>query len=116
MKAEDLEDLFVPTDKCPLDFLAEMEERIKNAWIFADDTVIENLKNSKGVTRKPAGLTGYLLIWKKTKDYPETKLKYDIFYGTGWYVFVRIEADDISYKNIGSVREPNKIIRLSMAK
>lgn len=113
MKAEDL---FVPTDKCPLDFLAEMGERIKNAWIFADDTVIENLKNSKGVTRKPKGLTDYLLIWENTKDYPETKLQYNIFYGTGWYVFVRIEADNISYKNIGNVREPSKIIRLKMAK
>ena len=43
-------------------------------------------------------------------------IQHDIFYGTGWYVFVRIEADDISYKNIGSVREPSKIIRLKMAK
>ena len=35
-----VEDLFVPTDKCPLDFLAEMGERIKGAWILFDDTVV----------------------------------------------------------------------------
>ena len=93
-----------------------MGERIKDTWIFADNTVIENLKNSNGVTRKPDGLTGFLIIWEETEDYPETKLECDFFYGTGWWVFVRIEADDISYKHISSVSEPSKIIRLKMAK
>lgn len=110
------EDLFVPTDKCPLDFLAEMGERIKNAWIFVDDTIIENLKKSNGVTRKKASLIGWTLTWEATEDYPETKVEYNIFYGTGWYVLNRIEADDIAYKEINHVREPSEIIRLKMAK
>lgn len=109
------EDLFVPADKCPLDFLAEMGERIQNTWIFADESVIQNLKKSDGVIDKQHGLRGHLLTWEATEEYPETKIIYDIFYGTGWYVLVEIEAEDIAYKAIGKVREPNAIIRLKMA-
>lgn len=109
------EDLFVPADKCPLDFLAEMGERIQNTWIFADESVIQNLKKSDGVIDKQHGLRGHLLTWKATEEYPETKVIYDIFYGTGWYVLVEIEAEDIAYKAIGKVREPNAIIHLKMA-
>lgn len=109
------EDLFVPTNKCPLNFLAEMGERIQNTWIFADESVIQNLKKSDGVIDKQHGLRGHLLTWEATDEYPETKVIYDIFYGTGWYVLVEIEAEDIAYKAIGKVREPNAIIRLKMA-
>lgn len=109
-----IEDLFVPVDKCPLDFLAEMGERIKNTWIFADETVINNLRESNGVTHKQSCLIGFTLTWEATEDYPKTEVEYHIFYGTSWYVLYRIEADDIAYKGI--VREPSEIIRLKMAK
>ena len=109
------EDLFVPADKCPLDFLAEMGERIKNSWIFVDQTVVNKLKESEGVTDKRHGLMGHCLTWEATEDYPETKVVYDVFYGTGWYVILEIEADDIAYKTIGSVKEADAVIRLKMA-
>ena len=92
-----------------------MGERIQNTWIFADESVIQNLKKSDGVIDKQHGLRGHLLTWEATDEYPETKVIYDIFYGTGWYVLVEIEAEDIAYKAIGKVREPNAIIRLKMA-
>ena len=110
-----VEDLFVPTDKCPLDFLAEMGERIKGAWILFDDTVVTNLKQSDGVIIKNHGFGGKELIWEATEDYPETMIIYDSFYGTGWYVLYEVEADDIAYTSVSSVREPNTIIRLKMA-
>lgn len=72
-------------------------------------------EKSDGVIDKQHGLRGHLLTWEATEEYPETKIIYDIFYGTGWYVLVEIEAEDIAYKAIGKVKEPNAIIRLKMA-
>ncbi len=111
-----VEDLFVPAGKCALDFLTEMEEWewIKNSWIFLDETVTNNLKQSDGVIVKKYGFGSKELIWEATEDYPERRIIYDSFYGTGWYVFYEDEADYTTY-SVQSIREPNAIVRLKMA-
>ena len=108
------EDLFVPTDKCPLDFLAEMGERIANAWIFVDDSVIENLKNSDGVTHE-RGDNCFFLSWEATEEYPKTEVIYRDFEYTGWHYIIVIEADDIAFKKLDENKEPEYIFRLKMA-
>ena len=109
-----VEDLFVPTDKCPLDFLAELGERIKDAWILFDDTVVAKLEQSADVITDSFVSSGQQLTGKATEDYLDTII-IDSFYDTGWYVLYEVEADDIAYTSVSSVREPNTIIRLKMA-
>lgn len=109
-----VEDLVVPTDKCPLDFLAEMGERIANAWIFVDKSVIKNLKNSDGVTYEPC-CNCYSLSWEATEECPKTEVLYQDFERTGWYYIIAIEADDIAFKELYKKEEPEYIFRLKMA-
>ena len=110
----EVKDLFVPKDKFPMAFLSEQGERIKNSWIFLHESVIQNLRESNGVT-DGEGLNCLLMTWKATKEYPETKLAYDSFDGTGWYIIIGIVADDIAYDELHHVREPESIFRLKMA-
>ena len=104
-----VEDLFVPTDKCPLDFLAEMGERIKGAWILFDDTVVTNLKQSDDVIIDNFGFSGKRLTWEATEDYPETMIIYDSFYGTGWYILYKVEADDIAIHLLAPFENPTQL-------
>lgn len=109
-----VEDLFVPTGKCPLDFLAEMGERIQNAWIFVDKSIIENLKNSDGVQCEK-GYNCRILTWAATDKYPKTEVMYKQFMGTGWYIIITIDADDIAFKDLYKIKDPDCIVRLKMA-
>ena len=38
--------IIVPKDRCPLEVLAEMGERTRNAWIFLHKNVFERLRRS----------------------------------------------------------------------
>ena len=109
-----VEDLVVPTDKCPLDFLAEMGERIANAWIFVDTSVIRKLVYSDGATYEIGG-NCKILSWKTSEEYPETQVIYQDFECTGWYYIIAIEADDIAFKELYEKKEPEYIFRLKMA-
>lgn len=109
-----VEDLVVPTDKCPLDFLAEMGKRIANAWIFVDTSVIKNLKNSNGVTYETGG-NCKILSWEATEEYPKTEVVYQDLECTGWYYIIAIEADDIAFKQLYQKKDPEYLFRLKMA-
>ena len=106
--------IIVPKDECPLDVLAEMEDRTENAWIFLHSNAFQKLQRSEGVSREEGSRDGVIvLIWKETKDYPETRIAIDICaLATDWKPIIFISASDISF-NLMSV-DPEEIFFLKM--
>ena len=91
--------IIVPKDKCPLDVLAEMEERTKDAWIFLHRNAFEKLKNSEGVSVKEGNKVGTLVFtWEATEEYPETRIVVDVCgMTTDWKPIILISASDIAF-------------------
>ena len=93
--------ILVPKDKCPMDILAEMGERIRNSWIFLHENAYQHLLKSKGVSHSTGNIMNRnqntLIKWKATKDFPETVVFCDVPDAKGWGKITHIEADDISY-------------------
>lgn len=111
----ELLNLTVPQDMCALDFLAEMKERTKNAWIFLHDSVISKLLKSDGVKCKERSHNCRILSWEATDEYPATQVVISSFKAKGWYSVIAIKAEDIAFKEIDNIEEPERIIRLKMA-
>lgn len=88
--------VLVPKDKWPLDVLAEMGERTKNAWIFFQANIVKKLVADADSCEK----------------YPETKLLLMPFYKR-WFFCNEIYANDISFRF--PTKEPEQIIFLKMA-
>lgn len=91
--------IVVPNDKCPLDVLAEMNERTANAWIFLHRNAFEKLQHSDGVSCKEGRKQGTIeLTWEATDDYPETRVVIDVCaMATDWKPIILISASDISF-------------------
>lgn len=106
--------IIVPKDKCPLDVLAEMEDRTENAWIFLHSNAVEKLQHSEGVLYKEGRREGTIVLtWEATKDYPETRIVIDICSQcTDWKPILLISATDISF-NLMSV-DPEDLYFLKM--
>lgn len=103
----------VPMDKCPLDVLAEMEERTKDAWIFLHSNAVEHLQHSDGVSSKKGRRT-LVLTWEATEEYPETRVIVDICnLNSDWKPITLISASDIAF-TLMSV-DPEDIYFLKMA-
>ena len=102
----------VPKDKCPLDVLAEMEERTANAWIFLHDNVVENLQ--KSCDEYHLLYRGIRLKWNATKNVPDTSvlINRDILGGVHWNFVYFIDADNIAF-NYRSFN-PDELIFLQM--
>lgn len=87
----------VPKDKCPLDVLAEMGERTKNAWIFLHQNALEKLLSTadeKSVTGK---LAYHELRWNATEEFPATSVCIEHNTQTDWLKVVGITATDIAF-------------------
>jgi len=110
----ELLNLIVPMDKCPLDFLAEMEEKTQNAWIFMHRSCIANLEQSDGVTIESGDHECHTLTWEATEEYPETILTYG-FFSEEWSHVIAVKADDIAFKEIDNIVDPEYVIRLKIA-
>lgn len=115
MKPENI--TFIPKDKCPLDVLAQMGERIKDDWIFLHRNVIDNLEHSSGVSLKVNHDNTLTLSWKATEDYPETKIVIDLCSSAYtkylvWKPVILILAADIKYDLIPT--DTDEIIFLQM--
>ena len=91
--------ILVPKDKCPLNVLAEMGERIKESWIFLHFNAVEKLQHSDGVSCKEGRKQGTLVLtWEATEAYPETRVVVDICaLNTEWKPIISISASDIAY-------------------
>lgn len=107
--------LTVPQDMCALDFLAKMKERTKNAWIFLHVSIIRKLLKSDGVKCEEGIHNCRILSWEATDEYPTTQLVFSSFEAKGWYTVIAIKAEDIAFKEIDNIEEPECIIRLMAA-
>ena len=102
--------ILVPKDKCPLDVLAEMGERTKNAWIFLHQNAVDKLRRTADETCEVA-VGVYRFDWKATEEFPETILRFDISRGV-WSKITSITADDIAFKITSA--DPEDIYFLKM--
>lgn len=64
--------ILVPKDKCPLDVLAEMGERTKNAWIFLHQNATEKLKKTADECKYSSN-TVYTLLWNSSLSFETIK-------------------------------------------
>lgn len=110
----ELLNLTVPKDKCLFDFLAEMGPRCQNAWIFINADLVMELKGSKPFEIEP-GYHCFIYSCDATEEYPATQMIYSAFDAKYWYTVMQIIADDIPFKDINDIEEPDCIIRLRRA-
>lgn len=89
--------ILVPKDKCPLDVLAEMGERTRNAWIFLNKNLFPSLVNSNCSSCKQIR-RHYVLTWEATSEYPKTEVIIDDSEDATWRSIINIFADDIAFK------------------
>ena len=92
--------ILVPKDKCPLDVLAEMGERIENAWIFLHSDDVENSYNNTCgfcINKGHGTLGAKDLIWED--DYPKIAVTIDaLALPTEWHPIIQMSyADNIDY-------------------
>lgn len=90
--------ILVPKYKSPLDVLAEMEEQIKESWIFLHFNAVEKLQHSDGVSCKEGRKQGTLVLtWEATETYRETTIVVDICgLNSEWKPIIFISAFDIA--------------------
>lgn len=93
--------ILVPKDKCPLDVLSEMGERIRNSWIFLHENAYQHLLKSEGASCSIGNQMNAnqeaLIVWEATKKYPKTVLFVEVPEPIGWGKITSIEAKDISF-------------------
>lgn len=87
--------ILVPKDKCPLDVLAEMEERTENSWIFIHDNVVSKLEKTANCIIEEKEYQE--LKWYTAGKCPAVIL--DIEIGGTWRKIYRIMADDIAFED-----------------
>lgn len=106
--------ILVPKDKCPLDVLAEMGERTRNAWIFLHRNAFEKLQHSDDVSGEVGKKQGtYVLMWEATEIYPETKIVVDVCgMNTDWKPITSIQASDIAFNLMPA--DPEEVYFLKM--
>lgn len=108
--------ILVPKDKCPLDVLAEMGERIRNSWIFLHENAYEHLLKSKGVRHSTGNIMNAnqetWIKWDATEEYPETVIFCEVPSPKGWGKISSIKADDIAF--VLPPHDPEDIFFLKM--
>lgn len=107
----------VPKDKCPLDVLAEMGERISHSWIFLHENAYQHLINSEGASHftciPKIPVQKACITWEATKDYPQTIVFCEVPPPNGWGEIVSLSAEDISFKH--PEPDPEEIFFLKMS-
>lgn len=110
VKTETL-NLNVPNNMCVLDFLAQLKEKTKNAWIFLHKECIEQLENSEGADVVNGSNNSLIITWEGSAD----MIEYSQFAANGWYTIISINAEDIEFEKIDDLDMPSYIIRLRKA-
>ncbi len=100
----------VPKDKCPLDILAEMGDRTKNAWIFLHQGAVNKLEETCNGYEELAH--SIRLRWNATEEFPSTSITIKTEEFSRWKQVYFIEADDIAFKH--SCSDPEEIFFLKM--
>lgn len=110
--------ILVPKDKCPLEILAEMGERIKNSWIFLHENAYKHLLKSEGIhystdTCMNANQSTWM-HWPATKEDSKKVVFCDVPQPKGWGKITSIFAENICFER--SPLDPENIFFLKMAK
>lgn len=100
--------ILVPKDKCPLDVLAEMEERTENSWIFMHDNVVSKLEKTASYIIEEKEYQE--LKWDTVDKCPAVIL--DIEFGGIWRKVYRIMANAIAFEN--EPQDPEDVFFLKM--
>ncbi len=82
----------VPKDKCPLDILAEMGDRTKNAWIFLHYGAVNKLEETCNEYKELAH--SIILRWNA----PSTSITIETEEFSTWQQVCFIESDYIAFK------------------
>lgn len=89
--------IIVPKDKCPLNVLAEMGERTKNAWIFLHQSALEKLLSTADEKSVSGKLAYHELHWNATEEFPATSVLIEYNTQSDWSEVVGITATDIAF-------------------
>ncbi len=91
----------VPKDKCPLDVLADMGEKLLGVGILFSVTALNKLKGTADRCEE-LDSTAFLLYWNATVKFPQTILivvsEPSEVYGLIQYRAIYINATDISFR------------------
>lgn len=100
----------IPKDKSLLDFIAEMGERTKKAWIYVYKKDILKLRKKEGIVEfyDEDDLT---LYWEATLECPSKRLVIRYEYEEEWLKIIEIQAKNVIKK---SCADPEEIIFLKM--
>ena len=85
--------ILVPKDKCPLDVLAELGSKTRNAWIFLHKTAIEKLQKTADTIERGSFV---VMEWKETEKYPATIIWVENT-KRDWSRVPQINASDIAF-------------------
>lgn len=102
--------ILVPRNKCLLDVLAEMEERIENAWLFINDDVVMKLEEDCLLIECMIN-EEIFMYWQATENNSRTSLSLKTAYGE-WFFCSSISAEDISFTVPAPV--PNDVFFIMM--
>lgn len=100
----------VPKDKCPLDILAEMGDRTKNAWVYLHVNAVYKLKET--CNEYEEANRSIKLKWNATEEFPSTSITIGTEVVGSWRPVWFIEADDIAFKQESC--DPEEIFFLEM--
>lgn len=101
----------VPKDKCPLDVLAELGERTRNAWIFLHSNAVEKIESIAGDCRTPP--FSVFQDYSYFADFPETSIQIELNHdGRPWLKVYRIKSGDIAFNLPAD--DPSEIFFLKM--
>ncbi len=101
--------IIVPKNKCPLDVLSEMGDRIKDSALFFDYNTVEQLKNS--ADKLDELQKGISIFFEATKNYPETSITLHRV-RFPYYEILSINAPDISFTT--RVKNPKEYLFFKM--
>lgn len=99
--------LNVPPDKCFLDALAEMGEKIRNTGLFIHFRFVEKSKNDPSCNWVQTGST-ITFSWEATEEYPKTVITLTKAEGIPYYEAISISAVDICFTE--KVQSPNFLL------
>lgn len=87
--------ILIPKGKCPLVFIRELGEKLKNSWVFLHENVVSNLEN----TANNYILTGNPLVlgWKATNKLSEISIAISFSGKSLWNEILGVETNKIDF-------------------
>ncbi len=106
-------DLTVPKNKNILDFLAEMGEKTKNAWIFLHESIISDVTREEGTdyAHHERGLR-YFFWTSKAREHAHSRMICSVSQNREWYMVGEIMAPGVAFEKCCKNRKPDYIILL----